>query len=71
MSEERLRWALRYILPHPEMTPNILGEEWKISEEKAIDICSSNTATCLIEFDFDGDQMKKLEKDIFKKLKEL
>jgi hypothetical protein len=69
-SEERLRWALRYILCHPQISPQILSEEWKISIDDAIEICSKNFSTCTVEFGFGKGKysFENLEKDIFDKL---
>lgn len=72
-NEERLRWALRYILCHPDMSPGILSEEWKISIDEAINICSHNLATCVVEFGIGEGKRSffSFEKKIFKKLIEL
>ena len=37
---ERLRWALRYILCHPQLSPDVMSKEWNIDIENCIDICS-------------------------------
>lgn len=71
--EERLRWALRYILCHPEMSPTILAEEWKISIDEAINICSVNFGTAVCDFGIGNGKIRvdNMEKGIFARLMEL
>jgi len=71
-SEERLRWALRYVQCHPKMSPSILSEEWKMSINKAINICAHNVATFVdLETGKIERTFESMEKSIYKKLMEL
>lgn len=69
-SQERLRWALRYILCHPDTSSIILGEEWSIEEERALEICAMFVEVIINHVGSDKD-FKKLEKEIFKKMVDL
>ena len=63
----RLRWALRYILIHPDMSPAIMEEEWEISRDDAIEICSKNFGLVVGGFGIkNGDDMAHYEKEIFR-----
>jgi len=72
-SEERLKWALRYVLCHPDMSPALLAEEWKISINYAIKICAQNLCTDIFELGIGKNEksFKYTEKYIYKKLMEL
>jgi len=71
-SEERLKWALRYVLCHPDMSPALLAEEWKISINYAIKICAHNVATFVdLETGKIERTFESMEKSIYKKLMEL
>lgn len=68
----RLRYALRYILVHPDMSPSIMAKEWKISIDEAIEICSKNFGTTVIEMGISsGEDFDHYEKEVFKKLMKL
>jgi hypothetical protein len=71
--EARLKWALRYIICHPDMSPDILSEEWKISIDDAIDICAKNISICVVDFGFGKGErsLESIEKRIFERLIEL
>lgn len=68
-TEKRLRWALRYILIHPDCSPAVLSEEWKISIDEAIKICAQNFGTTVCEFEIDNkNKFDVLEEKIYAKL---
>lgn len=70
---ERARWALRYVMCHPDISPDILSKEWQIPIEDAINICSQNIATAMTDFGIGEGEMsfESLEEKIFNKLVEL
>lgn len=69
MNEARLRWALRYILTHPEMSPAILADEWQIPIDDAINICASNLSVCMFKLNLKEFQdFSNIEDLIFTKL---
>ncbi len=71
--EERLRWALRYIICHPEMSPSIMAEEWEIEIDDAINICATNFGTAVADWGIgEGNRsFEQVEKFIFEKMMDL
>lgn len=70
--EARLRWALRYIMSHPDFGPSILSEEWKLEQDLAIEVCSHTFAECIVSRGcLHEGKFEDLEDKIFNKLKKL
>jgi len=71
-TEVRLRWALRYVMCHPDFSPSILSDEWKMDIDLCIEVCAHTFSesvinhNCIIEGKFE-----ELESKIFEKLKSL
>jgi hypothetical protein len=70
--ETRLRWALRYVMSHPDFSPSVLSEEWKINQEFAIEICAHTLAESVISLGcLQEGKFEELENKIFEKIKSL
>lgn len=69
-SKDRLIWALRYCMSHPDLSPDILSKEWDISMDLSIELCANNVANILpsLRDDF---QYEDLEEEIYIRLTEL
>ena len=69
VEHEKLRWALRYLLTHPLLSPQVVADEWEIEIEEAIEICSILCATLTINFSVkDPKKIEAVNKKCFKKL---
>ncbi len=63
---ERLRWCMRYIMCHPDASPAIYQEEWKINSDLAIEIAANifGEAFCNLEC-LESGKFQELEEKIF------
>lgn len=74
---ERLKWAIRYIGHHPDLTPSLWMEEYGVDQDVAINFDSAITAdVCLrnglLNEDADVEEiLGSFEASFFKKLVEL
>lgn len=71
-TETRLRWALRYVMCHPNFSPSILSDEWKLDNDLCIEICSHTFAESIVNLGcIQKGKFEMLEEMLFKKLKSL
>ena len=70
MTSRRLRAALRYVLFHPDMSPQVLSEEWEISFDLALKICCENIGTVVgnLGVDIKEKDWRRIESQYFEQL---